>query len=199
MTVGLFLLHFVTADSQLWVVMIYMLITGLGLGNLMQPLVLALQSSSPPKDMGVSTAAATFFRQIGGTLGVAVFLSILFSQLAPNIGDELKTASSDPTFQQAVQQGVHSSNPVDAALANGLANHDLSAAQGVLNDSSVIQKLSPALAHPFKVGFADSMSTVFLCVTFVALLALILVLFWKEVPLRTASGIDAAAAEKKLE
>jgi hypothetical protein len=35
--------------------------------------------------MGVSTAAATFFRQIGGTLGVAVFLSILFAQLTPNI------------------------------------------------------------------------------------------------------------------
>ncbi len=194
LALGLFLLHYVTADSRLWVVMIFMAITGFGLGNMMQPLVLAMQSSSPPKDMGVSTAAATFFRQIGGTLGVAVFLSILFAQVAPNIGDELASAAKEPTFQQAVVDGMHSGNPADVAVATGLAEHDVSAAQSVLSDSSVIQQLSPALAHPFKAGFADAMSVVFLSVTGVALLAFVLVLFWKEVPLRTASGLQAKAA-----
>ncbi|KAA0024412.1 MDR family MFS transporter [Antrihabitans cavernicola] len=202
LTLGLFLLHFVAVDTPLLLTMLFMLITGFGLGNLMQPLTLALQNALPPKDMGVSTAAATFFRQIGGTLGVAVFLSILFSQLTPNIGNELQSAAKDPVFQQAVALGVHSSNPADAALATGLANHDVSAAGSVLSDSSVIQKLSPALAHPLKVGFADSMSTVFLAVTAIALIALVLVLFWKEVPLRLSGGIasrandDAAEAEK---
>ncbi|MGV9679707.1 MDR family MFS transporter [Nocardia sp. NPDC003482] len=193
LTLGLFLLHFVDADSHLWLVMIFMGITGLGLGNLMQPLTLALQNALPPKDMGVSTAAATFFRQIGGTLGVAVFLSILFAQLSPSIGDELRSASTQPAFQQAVAEGLHSSNPADAALSKGLAAHDVSAASGVLNDSSVIQQLNPTLARPFKVGFADSMSTVFLSVTGIAALALVLVVFWKEVPLRTAGGIQAGA------
>ncbi|MFI5777756.1 MDR family MFS transporter [Nocardia sp. NPDC051570] len=200
LTLGLFLLHFVTADSHLWLVMIFMAITGLGLGNLMQPLTLALQNALPPKDMGVSTAAATFFRQIGGTLGVAVFLSILFAQLAPNIGTQLQSAATQPAFQQAVAEGVHSPNPADAALSKGLAAHDVSAAGGVLNDSSVIQELNPTLARPFKVGFADSMSTVFLSVTGIAAVALLLVLFWKEVPLRTSGGIQAGAeaTEKKV-
>lgn len=196
LTAGMFLLHFVHAHTALWIVMVFMAITGLGLGNLMQPLVLAIQNALPPQDMGVSTAAATFFRQIGGTLGVAVFLSILFAQLAPNIADQLQSAAGDPGFREAVVAGVHSSNPADVALATGLAQHDTSAAAGVLHDSSVIQQLSPALAEPFKVGFADSMSTVFLSVTAMAAVALVLVFFWKEVPLRTGGGLAAAAAER---
>ncbi|WP_234390682.1 MDR family MFS transporter [Nocardia suismassiliense] len=195
LTLGLFLLHFLTADSPLWLAMIFMACTGFGLGNLMQPLTLALQNALPPKDMGVSTAAATFFRQIGGTLGVAVFLSILFAQLTPNISDEMRSAAADPQFQQAVVEGARSSNPVDAALAKGLLAQDTSAAGEVLKDSSIIQQLSPELARPFKVGFADSMSMVFLSATGVALLALILVLFWREVPLRMVGGLQAARAE----
>lgn len=192
LTLGLFLLHFLDADSPLWLAMLFMACTGFGLGNLMQPLTLALQNALPPKDMGVSTAAATFFRQIGGTLGVAVFLSILFARMTPNITDELRAAARDPEFAQAVLAGAQSGNPADAALAKGLLAQDTSAAGEVLKDSSIVQQLSPELARPFQVGFADSMSTVFLAVTCLALLALVLVLFWKEVPLRMVSGIQAA-------
>ncbi|WP_455749951.1 MDR family MFS transporter [Nocardia nova] len=193
LTLGLFLLHLIGADSPLWLVMIFMAIAGLGLGNLMQPLTLALQNALPPKDMGVSTAAATFFRQIGGTLGVAVFLSILFAQLTPHISDELHSAATQPAYQQAVIAGARSGNPADAALSKGLLSHDVSAAGQVMSDSSVIQHLNPTLARPFQVGFADSMDTVFLAVTAVAGIALLLVVFWKEVPLRTAGGLQASA------
>ncbi len=191
LVLGLFLLHFVTADTHLYWTMLFMLVTGLGLGNLMQPLTLAIQNALPPKDMGVSTAAATFFRQIGGTLGVAVFLSILFSQVTPNISDEMKVAVTQPEFQQALADAPHSGNPADLALAQSLASPNPSAAGDVLKDSSIIQQLSPALAHPFKVGFANAMDTVFLAAAGVALIALLLVFFWKEVPLRTAGGIQA--------
>ncbi|WP_169334670.1 MDR family MFS transporter [Nocardia thailandica] len=196
LTLGLFLLHLITADTPLWVTMLFMACTGFGLGNLMQPLTLALQNALPPKDMGVSTASATFFRQIGGTLGVAVFLSILFSQLTPNISGELQSSATDPAFQQAVVAGTQSANPADVALSRGLIAHDTSAAGQVLEDSSVIQQLSPDLARPFQVGFADSMSTVFLSATGLALLALVLVLFWKEVPLRTVGGIQAGGQKQ---
>ncbi|MFR9753366.1 MDR family MFS transporter [Nocardia sp. 004] len=197
LTTGLFLLHYIDADSRLWLVMIFMAILGLGLGNLMQPLTLAIQNAMPPKDMGVSTAAATFFRQIGGTLGVAVFLSILFTQLTPNISTELRTAATQPEYQQAVLDGLRSPNPADAALSRGLVVHDTSAAADVLEDSSVIQQLNPTLAQPFKVGFAESMSTVFLWAAGMTVLALVLVLFWKEVPLRSTGGIEAHSATRR--
>ncbi|MRH90451.1 DHA2 family efflux MFS transporter permease subunit [Nocardia sp. SYP-A9097] len=194
-TLGLFLLHYLKADTAYWVVVLFMLCVGFGLGNLMQPLIIALQNALPPKDMGVSTAAATFFRQIGGTLGAAVFLSVLFTRLAPNIRTELVAASQDTEFQQALIKGAHDGNPADMALAQGLSNHDSTAAQSVLSDSSVIQRLNPVLAKPFQVGFAESLSTVFLTTSGVALLALILVVFWKEVPLRTTAGGVTPAVE----
>ena len=67
------------ADTELWDHALYMPVFGLGLGMVMQPLVLAVQNAVPPQDIGVATSSATFFRQIGGTLGTAVFLSVLFS------------------------------------------------------------------------------------------------------------------------
>lgn len=196
LSIGAFMLHFVHADTSLTFVMVGMAIVGLGLGNLMQPLTLALQNALPPQDMGVSTAASTFFRQIGGTLGIAVFLSILFAQLTPNITGELHSAGTDPDFRRTVVESVHSSNPVDAALSAGLVNGDTTAASEVMRDSSVVQQLNPVLAQPFKAGFADSMSTVFLSVTVMALVGFVMVLFWKEVPLRTGGGLAAAAADR---
>ena len=83
--VGFYLLTFMTVDRPLWFMMIAMFAIGLGLGQLMQTLTLASQNSVEPRDMGVATAAATFFRQIGGTLGTAVLLSVLFSVIPTNI------------------------------------------------------------------------------------------------------------------
>ena len=56
----------------------------------------------------------------------------------------------------------------------------------------VIPKLPEAISRPIKVGFADAMDTVFLIVSIVSLISLVLVLFWKEVPLRTKSAMQAA-------
>ena len=64
--------------------MLFMLIVGYGVGNCMQPLILTVQSAVPPQEIGVATASATFFRQMGGTIGVAVFLSVLFSSMGGN-------------------------------------------------------------------------------------------------------------------
>lgn len=82
---GYFYLTFMTIDRPLWFLMIGMFIIGLGLGQLMQSLTLAAQNAVAPSYMGVATSAATFFRQIGGTMGTAILLSILFSVMPTNI------------------------------------------------------------------------------------------------------------------
>ncbi|AMM21324.1 MFS transporter permease [Frondihabitans sp. PAMC 28766] len=82
---GFLVLTFMTIDKPLWFLMIGMFLIGLGLGQLMQTITLASQNSVAPRDMGVATASSTFFRQIGGTLGTAVLLSVLFSLLPGNI------------------------------------------------------------------------------------------------------------------
>jgi EmrB/QacA subfamily drug resistance transporter len=198
LTVSTFLLHLMSVDTPVSLVMVMAFVLGFGLGNMLQPLTLALQNVLPPKDMGVSTASATFFRQIGGTLGVAVFFSVLFSLMGPNITDGLKDEASSPQFRQAVAQAVQSPDAQVSAFGKGLAaaaqNPGAPAGQAgsVMDDTSVIAKLPEPISRPIKVGFADAMDKVFLSVSIVSLIALVLVMFWKEVPLRTQSGMQAA-------
>jgi EmrB/QacA subfamily drug resistance transporter len=82
---GYLVLTFLTYDKPLWFIFIAMFLIGLGLGQMMQTLTLASQNAVLPTQMGVATGASTFFRQIGGTLGVAVLLSVLFAALPGNI------------------------------------------------------------------------------------------------------------------
>ncbi|OZC73088.1 MFS transporter [Rhodococcus sp. 06-418-5] len=199
MALAMFVFHYVHADTPLWQTMVVMGVFGLGLGSMMQPLTLAIQNAMPPKDMGVSTSAATFFRQIGATVGVAVFLSMLFTQLTPKTGDALIAASSTPAFQQAVQSAAMSSDPLESGFARAIASGDASVAGSALQDSSFIQKLEPALAEPFRIGFSDAMDYVFLAVSILMVLGFVLVLFLKEVPLRTMSGLAAAQQERDEE
>jgi EmrB/QacA subfamily drug resistance transporter len=107
--VGFLLLTFLTIDKPLWFTMIAMFCIGLGLGQLMQTLTLASQSSVQANQMGVATGAATFFRQIGGTLGVAVLLSVLFGVLPTNI---VHATANEATLSSAL----------DAALTPSVAN-----------------------------------------------------------------------------
>ncbi|WP_157174048.1 MDR family MFS transporter [Rhodococcus sp. JVH1] len=191
--IGAFLLHTLAADTPMPVVMVFMLILGLGLGNLMQPLTLAIQNALPPQDMGVSTGAATFFRQIGGTAGVAIFLSILFSRLTPAIGERVTAAAGTADFRRAVAAAAQSNDPAEAAMGQGMLSPDHTGVSGVLTDSSVIGKLDDVLALPFREGFADAIGSVFLSVSMLAVVAFVLTLMWKEVPLRSESGLQAAA------
>jgi hypothetical protein len=173
--VSLLSLSQITADTSLALVMTMMLALGFGLGNCMQPLLLILQSAVPPRDIGVATASATFFRQIGGTMGVAIFLSILFGRVGGNIRTALADAARTPAFQQAL---AHPKTPTDGALA-----------------TSFIQKLSPVLAHPFKVGFADSITVVFLVAGLVGILAFLILLLMPKVELRATSAQAALRSE----
>lgn len=115
MAVGFFWFTFVTADKPVIFMMIGMLFVGLGLGQIMQTLTLASQNSVGPRDMGVATSGSTFFRQIGGTLGVAILFSVLFSRVGDTISaafsrtDTLKAALNaalDPAVASAPQNAA---------------------------------------------------------------------------------------------
>ena len=185
LVVALLLLSTTSADTSLLVIDLFMLLLGVGLGNCMQPLLLIMQSAVPPSEIGVATSSATFFRQIGGTIGVAVFLSILFSTVGGNIADEFGEAAKTEAFQQVVADPT----PADAAVLGNAG-----AAEQVQGDSSFIETLSPALAHPFKQGFAESMDVVFLLGAGVGLIAFLLLLLMPSVELRATSAAAAARA-----
>jgi hypothetical protein len=126
-----------------------------------------------PREMGVATSSVTFFRQMGGTIGVAAFLSILFTRLPTDIGDALTSAAgTDPRVAQALQSGQ---------LQGG----------GSLSDTSFIQNLPSFLAEPFKEGFSNSIGTVFLIAAAVVAIGFFVLIFLPQVALSDKSGIQA--------
>jgi hypothetical protein len=172
-------------------------VLGLGVGGVMQPLVLATQNAVPPQDIGVATASSTFFRQMGGTLGAAVFLSVLFSTVTGKIATAFQAAAQTPQFQAAVRDPAVQANPANRVVLDAVKG--ASPVGGSLDDSSFIGKLTAVLAHPFKVGFADAMHTGFTMGAGVLVIGFVVLLFLPEVPLRTQSGNAARAAEEEAE
>ncbi|OLL75146.1 multidrug transporter, MFS superfamily [Pseudonocardia sp. Ae168_Ps1] len=170
-----------------------MAVLGLGLGLCMQTLVLAVQNAMPARDMGVTTSAVTFFRQMGGTLGTAVFLSVVFSTAGDRIGEALRSAMGTAGFQAAVTDPAVLADPANRQVVEGLQTGAINSS--VLSDSSFLQQIDPRLAAPFQEGFTSSMTLAFLIAAVVIAAAFVLVLFVKELPLRTMSGAQAARAE----
>jgi EmrB/QacA subfamily drug resistance transporter len=179
MAAALVLFSFVGADTPLWRTMLVMAFFGIGLGFNMQPIILAAQNAVDPSEMGVATSSVTFFRQMGGTAGAAAFLSILFSTAVANIGDAYRAAATgDPAFQQAAQ-----AHPGQIAT--------LQSASGSLSDTSFLKGLDPAITYPFKAGFSTSMDLIFLIAAGIILIAVVVLAFLPELPLRQMSGVQA--------
>jgi len=171
MVVALFLFHYVGTTTPLGYTMAIMVLFGLGLGGNMQPLILAIQNAVSPREIGVATSSVTFFRQMGGTAGTAVFLSILFSTVSGRIGTRVAAASQTDAFRSAL-----AAHPDQAKVFQGGGR--------VLDDTSFISRLDPVLARPFRDGFTSSMDLIFLIASGVILISFVLLFFLPEVALR---------------
>jgi EmrB/QacA subfamily drug resistance transporter len=102
-TIGLMMLSQLGGSTPYWQIAIGMLVLGAGLGNVMQVLVLAVQNSVDPRDIGTATSGSTFFRSIGGSFGTAVFGAVWAARLASEMAKIMPAGSSDadPTTSMA--------------------------------------------------------------------------------------------------
>jgi MFS family permease len=82
LAVGMYLLSLLGVHTAPWVASAYMVVVGVGLGLVMQVLVLVVQNDARPQEIGVATSTATFFRSVGGAFGVAIFGTIFASRLS---------------------------------------------------------------------------------------------------------------------
>ena len=89
LAVGMLLLSRLTAGTSMLLADLYMFVVGLGLGFVMQVLILAVQNAVDYRDLGVATASATLFRSMGGTIGVPIFGAIFTNQLAGKLAHDL--------------------------------------------------------------------------------------------------------------
>ena len=99
-SLGLFLLSTLDLGSSRWESAAYMFILGAGLGMVMQIMVLATQDEAPVADLGVATSTVTFFRTIGGSVGVSIFGALFASRLTHLLGGRMPEGMTPGTINQ---------------------------------------------------------------------------------------------------
>lgn len=146
-----------------------MLVLGVGLGMVMQVLILAVQNAVDFADLGVATSSSTFFRQMGGSFGVAVFGAVLANTVADELARRL---------------------PPEVLAAGGG-----SGLEGLLDSPEQIRALPPPIAEAVVDALAVGIHTVFLWAVPVLVAGFVLAWFLRELPLRETSHLAASAAE----
>lgn len=155
MAIGLYLLSLMTVGTTVFQSGVYMFVLGVGLGGVMQVLVIAVQNAVGYDQLGVATAGATFFRSIGGSFGTAVFGALFAARFIHNIQRYLDGIPLPPHF---------------------------SAAQGA--SPATLAKLPPLIHSRYIHAYSASLHYVFLMAVPVAVLAFVFSWFLKEIPLR---------------
>ena len=173
-TLGLLLLHQLDENSSTAQMSVDFFVFGLGLGLVMQVLVLIVQNAVSYEDLGVATSGATFFRSIGASFGVAIFGTVFASRLGDKLTDAFR----------------------GTRLPAGIS------ADALKSDPRGIGSLPPALRDPALHAYASSITDVFLYAAPVALLGFVLAWFLKEDKLRgsvTAPDVTETLASNPVE
>lgn len=171
---GLLLLHQLDEGSSTAEMSAYFFVFGLGLGLVMQVLVLIVQNAVSYEDLGVATSGATFFRSIGASFGVAIFGTIFASRLGDKLTDALRGTSLPP--------GV--------------------TPDGLESDPRGISRLPSAVRPEALHAYASSITDVFLYAAPVALVGFVLAWFLKEDKLRgsvTAPDVTETLASNPVQ
>lgn len=159
------------ASTPIWVVCAMLFCFGFGLGLVMQVIVLVVQNSVPADEIGAATSTNNYFREVGSSLGVAIFGTIFTTNLTKNINTAVSDyVKSDPQFGQKLQQLGDLSKTIDPAS---------------------LKLLPPALKEGIVNGYADALAPVFWYVVPFFAVALVLALFIKQIPLSDTAGMVA--------
>ncbi len=166
MALAAYLLSTLGVGSQGWQATVYMVVLGIGIGNVMQVMVLAVQNSVQARDMGVATSSAQFFRSIGGTVGVAALGSVLINRLSAHLSQELA--------------GTGARVPADPARL-------------VNSPPSQLERLPAPLLHAIQSALAASMHTVFLVALVLIVVGWLFTFLLREIPLRDHAFVGHGA------
>ena len=158
MTVAMVLLSRLDVNTPFWQVALFEYLFGAGLGFTMQTIVTAVQNSVNYRDMGAATSSTTFFRQMGGAVGAALFGAVLSSRLAHYLAEDLARAGIMP----------------------GAAGPSVDA-----NNVQGIQQLAEPVRHIVLGAFTNALDDVFLVGVPFLVVAFLVALALKEIPLRT--------------
>ncbi|XQE80986.1 MFS transporter [Streptomyces microflavus] len=170
-TAGLGLLGTIRYDTEYWHVAVYMFVMGLGIGMMMQNLVLATQNQVAPEDLGSASSVVTFFRSLGGAIGVSALGAVLGNRVS-----------------QYVKDGLADLGPEGAKLGHG------GTGGGGIPD---LDKLPEPFRLVMEAAYGHGVGDVFLYAAPCALVAFIVTLFIKEVALKTSAGNDSQSGTQE--
>jgi EmrB/QacA subfamily drug resistance transporter len=166
MLAGFGMLATIDHDTNIVLIGVFLFVLGFGMGMSMQNLVLAVQNSVAASDLGAASSTVTFFRSMGGTVGVSVLGAVLASRVGELTTEGLATAGL-------------------LVPAGGIGEVGI----GSLNE------LSPAVAGIVRAAYGDATALVFLISGVLAIVTFLAVLAIREVPLRTETGMERERAE----
>ncbi|WP_017585887.1 MDR family MFS transporter [Nocardiopsis ganjiahuensis] len=185
--IGFTVLSMTRVDPGLTTVVVGQMLVGLGFGLNMQILLLATQSSLPVRDMASGTASVTFFRNLGGAMGVAAFGAVMVSRLNAEL------ASAAAAAQEAVALDTENGTDSGAeALSIGLEE----AAQSAQGSPELVHSLPGPVREVVVGAFDHAMQGVFVAGVPIAVLGLVAVSFMKGVPLRGGGPKKGAGAAR---
>ena len=195
MTVGIALMTQLKADTDITTMWVWMFVTGAGIGPTLSVYTIVVQNAVPFRQLGVATSNLTFFRQIGGSVGLAVTGTIFGTRLVEELPGQL-TAAGVPA--QAVSQF---SGAGTGALDN-LVGVGGNLGQQILATvppayRSAVEPILPAIVNGIHRAFTTGVTAAFQLGVITTILAAGTALFLKEIPLRTHTGeapTPAAAA-----
>lgn len=170
---GYFLLSRLGYGSTVMEMRIDLIVLGLGLGAVMQTFTLVVQNATSREDLGVATATSQFTRSVGATVGIAIFGSIMTSNLKSEV------------IKHVPQQFLN--NPQVGHLLGGAGS---AGGVGAVLDPSTLANVPVALVTGIREGLAAALHPVFVGGLPILALAFIFALFIKEVPLRKTAFID---------
>ena len=117
-TVGMYLLSQLGPDSSRLQSGVAMFVLGFGIGTVLQTLVVAVQNEAPARHLGVATSTISFFRAIGGSIGVAVFGSLFTSRITDLLGDAALDVTPDALQKMSPAQAAETANAFADAVTN---------------------------------------------------------------------------------
>ena len=174
MVIGLYLLSKMDGSTGRAVSSAYMFILGLGLGMVMQVLVLAVQNAVEYQDLGVATSGATLFRSVGGSVGTALLGAIFSSRLKSNL--DVNFAANKAT--------AHLPRTQIDRLASAIGN------------PASLKKLPKPIHDVYIASFTNALDRVFIVAAVVAAAAFLLSWLLEQRPLRESVSAGAGVGER---
>ncbi len=192
MTAGLVLLSQLHASTELPIVWLWMFVAGVGIGPTLSVFTIVVQNAVPFRQLGVATSNLTFFRQIGGSVGLAITGTIFGSRLLEEIPVQLTAAGLPP---QAVEQfsGAGTAAMDDlVGVGNDLGTQFLSLIPEAFR--AAVEPMIPAIVAGIHEAFTIAVTATFQVGIVTTILAFVAALALKEIPLRTTIGEAAHGA-----